>query len=298
MHELRSAKWVPQKNGDSFSFVCPKDASVTLLPDGFSYKVGQEWLDAIEFGKTASKREEESAQRDQQAKNLGFDSSEKAEKYAKLDQVLKSQGLAPDDVISQYSSEDNDMKPDFPTSTVKNLELRKKRVLEQVSNAPEKVYEESERRERDTKNEIDQRTLLQKWYTNDSGEMICQICKEAMPFKKVDGEYYFEAVEALTIRFKDDNLPENHFPKEYEVQYLALCPECAARYKYFVRGVKEGIKVMEELRNQLINSDNPTIPVRLGELETDIRFVEAHLHDLKAVLHYYENPQDSEESTD
>ena len=46
VHELRNAKWVPQKNGDSFSFVQPKDASVPLLPDGFSYKVGQEWFNA------------------------------------------------------------------------------------------------------------------------------------------------------------------------------------------------------------------------------------------------------------
>ena len=170
--------------------------------------------------------------------------------------------------------------------------------MEQLENAPEKLHEKREQRDRVSKDEIDPRTSLREWYTNDSDEMICQICKEEMPFKKVDGEYYFVAVEALTIRFKDDELPENHFPKEYEAQYLALCPVCAARYNYFVREVKEGIKVMEELRNQLINSDNPTIPVHLGELETDIRFVEAHLHDLKAVLHYYKNPQDSEESTD
>ena len=128
--------------------------------------------------------------------------------------------------------------------------------------------------------------------------MICQICKEEMPFKKTDGEYYFTAVEALTTRFKDDELPENHFPKEYEAQYLALCPGCEARYDYFARTAAGRIKLMEELRDQLMNSDDLEVPVCLGELETSIRFVEAHLHDLKAVLHYYENPQDSEESTD
>ena len=306
VHAVKEGLWVPQKDGDSISFVRACDASREHLPEkdgfpwpkGYPHDAGEAWLNAIEFGKTASKQEEESTQRDQHAKNLGFDSSEKAEKYAKLDQVLKEQGLAPDDVISQYSSQKNEMKPDFPTSTVKNPELRKERVLEQVSNAPEKAYEEREQRKRDTKTEIDQRTSLIEWYTNESGEMICQICKGEMPFKKVDDEYYFVAVEALTIRFKDDDLPESHFPKEYEAQYLALCPTCAARYNYFVREVGEGRKIMKELRSQLINSDNLVIPVCLGELETDIRFVETHLHDLKAVLHYYENPQDSEESTD
>ena len=298
VHELRSAKWVPQKNGDSFFFVRPKDASVTLLPDGFSYKVGQEWIDAIEFGKTAKEQREEYTQQDQQARGEGFVSLEEKEQFVEFAQRLREEGRSINDVISQYSSQNREAKPNFPTSLVKNPELRKERVLEQISNAPEKAYEERERRERHTKREIDQRTSLIEWYTNDSGEMICQICKEEMPFKKTDDEYYFLAVEALTIRFKDDELPENHFPKEYEAQYLALCPECAARYNYFVREVKEGVKIMEELRNQLINSDNLEVPVRLGELETDIRFVEAHLHDLKEVLHYSSDSYDSEGSVD
>ena len=306
VHAAKEGPWVPQKDGDSISFVRPCDASREHLPEkdgfpwpkGYPHDAGETWLKAVEFGKTAKEQREEYVQRDQQAKTLGFDSSEEAEKYAELHRLLKSEKVSVDDVISQYSTQNNNTKPDFPTSTLRNPELRKKRVLEQVKNASEKAYEKRERRERDTKTEIDQRTSLVEWYTNDSDEMICQICKEEMPFKKVDGEYYFVAVEALTIRFKDDDLPENHFPKEYEAQYLVLCPTCAARYNYFVREVREGRKIMEELRNQLINSDNLVIPVCLGELETDIRFVETHLHDLKAVLHYYENPQDSEESTD
>ena len=306
VHILRQGLWVPQKDGDSISFVCPRDASREHLPEkdgflwpkGYPHDAGEAWLNTIEFGKTAKEQKEEYSHRNQQAKNLGFESSEEAEKYAKLHQLLKGEKITVDDVISQYSSQNSGTKPDFPTSPVRSPELRKKRVLEQVRNAPKKRHEERERRDRVSKSEIDQRTTLQEWYTNDSGEMICQICKEEMPFKKNDGEYYFIAVEALTTRFKDDELPENHFPKEYESQYLALCPECAARYDYFVRNVKEGIEIMGKLRDQLINSDNPTIPVRLGELETDIRFVEAHLHDLKEVLNYYENPQDDEESTD
>ena len=259
---------------------------------------GEEWLNAIEFGKTANEQRDESAQRDQQAKNFGFDSSEEAERYAKLRQLLNDEEVTVDDVIFRYRSQNSQNSPDFPTSSMKTPELRKERVLEQLSNAPEKAYGVHPRRERDTKNEIDQRTLLREWYTNDFGEMICQICKDAMPFKKNDGEYYFEAVEVLTIRFTNDELPENHFTKEAEAQYLALCPECAARYNYFVREVKAGIKIMEELRNQLINSDSLEIPVCLGDLETNIRFVETHLHDLKAVLHYYENTRNPGDSTD
>ena len=293
VHELRNAKWVPQKSGEILSFLRPKDASVVLLPEGFRYETGQKWLEAIEFGKTVSEEKEKSTQRDQHAKNFGFDSSEEVEKYAKLRQLLNDGEITVDQVISQYSPQNSETRPDFPTSSVKNPELRKKQVLEQVRNAPEKVYERRNQRKRISKDEMeDHRTLLREWYTNDSGEMICQICKEEMPFKKTDGEYYFEAIETLTLQFTNDELPANHFPKEYEAQYIALCPECSARYNYFVREVREGIEIMEALRNKMLNSDNLEIPVCLGDLETSVRFVEAHLHDLKAVLHYYENLQD------
>ena len=306
VYDLKDRQWVPQKDGDSISFVSPRDASREHLPEkdgfpwpkGYPHDAGETWLKAVEFGKTAEEQKEEYTQRDQQAKDDGFASLEEKEQFVEFAQRLRKEGRSINDVISQYSSQNREAEPNFPTSPVKNPELRKERVLEQVSNATEKSYTVSERRERDSKTEIDQRTSLIEWYTNDSGEMICQICKEEMPFKKTDGEYYFKAVEALTTRFKDDELPENHFPKEYEAQYLALCPGCEARYDYFARTAAGSIKLMEELRDQLMNSDDLEVPVCLGELETSIRFVEAHLHDLKEVLHYYENPQDGEESTD
>ena len=302
VHQLRKAKWVPQKEDDSISFVCPCNASIDYLPEGFPYETGQEWLKVIEFGKKTKEHQEEHNQRNQQAKNFGFNSSEKAEKYAKLDQILEEHGMSPDDLISQYSSRSSETNPDFPTAPVKNPEFRKERVTEQIRNAPEKAYEERIRNERPSKSDIDQRTSLKEWYTNESGEMVCQICRKVMPFKKTDGEYYFVAIEALTIRFMNDQLPENHFLKELEAQYLALCPECAARYDYFVRAVKDGVTVMEELRNHLINSEDMEFPLKLGELDTSIRFVEAHFKDLKAALHYYENLyenlDDAEDSTD
>ncbi|MDE0555541.1 MAG: hypothetical protein OXI24_15070 [Candidatus Poribacteria bacterium] len=306
VHAVKKGLWVPQKDGDSISFVSPCDASREHLPEkdgfpwpkGYPHDAGETWLKAVEFGKTAKEQKEEYTQRDQQAKEDGFASLEEKENCVEFARRLREEGKSIDDVISQYHSQNSKPEVNFPISLVKNPERRKERVLEQLENAPEKVYEEREHRERESKREIAPRTPLINWYTNESGEMICQICKKEMPFKKVNDEYYFVAVEALTIRFKNDELPKNHFPKEYEAQYLALCPECSARYNYFVREVREGMEIMEELRTQVLNSDNLEIPVCLGELETDIRFVEAHLHDLRVVLRHYENLQDPEDSDD
>lgn len=102
--------------------------------------------------------------------------------------------------------------------------------------------------------------------------MVCQICKEEMPFKKRDGEYYFECVEV----FNKDLLP-----KEHESQFLALCPLCAAMYKEFIKREENALKSLQDL---LLNNDSITIPLILGDLETSLHFVEAHFNDLKLIL--------------
>ncbi len=102
--------------------------------------------------------------------------------------------------------------------------------------------------------------------------MICQICEEEMPFRKRDGEYYFEAVEALS---------REYFPKEREAQFLALCPLCAAMYEEFVKR-DEG--AMKALYDALKSSDKPEVPLALGKWETSLRFVETHWQDMKTIL--------------
>lgn len=102
--------------------------------------------------------------------------------------------------------------------------------------------------------------------------MVCQICKKEMPFRKRDGEHYFESVEAFS---------QEHFPLEHEAQFLALCPLCAAMYKELV---KKDDAAMADLRKTLMNIDSLEAPLRLGDLETTIQFVETHRYDLKTIL--------------
>ena len=101
---------------------------------------------------------------------------------------------------------------------------------------------------------------------------MCQICKEEMPFRKRDGDYYFEAVEALSKDF---------FGREHEAQFLALCPLCAAMYKEFVKRDEEE---MMRLKNALMRSEDLEIPLKLGELETSVRFVQIHRYDMRIIL--------------
>lgn len=95
-----------------------------------------------------------------------------------------------------------------------------------------------------------------------------------MPFKKRDGDYYFEAVEALSKEF---------FTKEMEAQFLALCPLCAAMYKEFVKRDEDA---MLQLKQTILSSSKHQyiIPIKLGILSTYIRFVEIHYIELKAII--------------
>ncbi|MBW1677796.1 MAG: hypothetical protein JRJ79_14625 [Deltaproteobacteria bacterium] len=163
-------------------------------------------------------------------------------------------------------------KPAFPTRISTNPDRRQERLAEQMNDAPEKEYEQRNRSVRTTKGAIDPNLWLRNQYTNDAGQMICQICKEEMPFRKRDGEYYFERVEALA---------RDYFPKELEAQFLALCPLCAAMYNEFVIKDKGA---MESLKNTLINSEDAEVPLQLGELDTSVRFVESHFLDIRTII--------------
>ena len=163
-------------------------------------------------------------------------------------------------------------KPTFPTKAVSNPDRRKKQLLEQLADASRKEYVGRERSVRATRRSVDPSLWLRNQYTNKDGKMVCQICKQEMPFRKRDGEYYFEAVEALS---------KDYFSKEHEAQFLALCPLCAAMYKEFVKCDEVAMK---DLQHAMKNSDEPEVSLNLGEVKTSIRFVESHQHDIQTIL--------------
>ncbi len=84
-----------------------------------------------------------------------------------------------------------------------------------------------------------------------------------MPFKKHDGEYYMEAVEIVEC-----------YLQEVEELYLALCSNCAAKYKYFI---KKDEQTQQQVVAELLQIDSLSIVLSLGEENATLRFVETHL---------------------
>jgi len=276
VHDLLQAEWVPQDHPNQTEFVRPRDAVAEMLPKDFEFQTGWQWLKTLEFGEGVKERREarrkekerqsqEYKQKEQVLKEVGFDSPEEAEEMARLKRE-DPQGF-------QRWRESRQAKPAFPDRASADPERRKSKAMEKAAGAPNKLYKKRERSVRTSrtqgKTETDE--YLRDLYTNNDDQLICQICREEMPFRKKNGRHYFEKVEAFDLR------------DEYSANHLALCPVCAAKYDEFV------FHGPNEARDKLLDTfaqmgDTLELPVTLGEEFATIRFVQSHAIDLRVAI--------------
>ncbi|QGQ21945.1 hypothetical protein F1728_04230 [Gimesia benthica] len=164
-------------------------------------------------------------------------------------------------------------KPPFPERSSKNPERRSGKVKEQQERAGSRSYETRERSVRVSQPLEDSKEYLRDLYTNDDDKMICQMCENEMPFRLLNGKYYFEAVQV------NDNYPE----EVYQLN-LALCPVCAAKYKYIL---KKDDAALEKFVSSLDGIESPSFifdfSIENG-VNHSIRFVELHLEDVRTIL--------------
>jgi hypothetical protein len=110
------------------------------------------------------------------------------------------------------------------------------------------------------------RPYLLACYTNTADELICQACRQPMPFRLPDGSPYFEAVDLLAISVE---VQENH---------LALCPTCCAKWHHarttFDAEVLDAISAAKGLE----------ITVTLAGEDVCVRFVQMHFDDLRTII--------------
>lgn len=264
---LKKNAWIPDKSGE---FRTPQEMTRENLRRDFIFDNQNGLLDAIGFGENARKHTEEYNKKNKEAKSIGFHSIDEAQKMVELAKFMEKRGLSVSDVVNNWVPQP--AAPEFPDRPLANPERRQKRTGEQLADSPAKNYAKRERSVRTTSGAIDPTTWLRSQYTNDADQMICQICKQEMPFRKRDGSHYFEKKELLT---------RPYLPKEHESQYLALCPLCAAKYDEFV---KTDDKAMQELRDAILQGKDCEVPIALGGEKTTIRFVERHFCDLKVIL--------------
>lgn len=265
---LRDLAWVPQKDG---GFVKPSAANASQLPEGFPVDASFKWLERVEFGTNDKKRISDNAIREIRRAELGFKSEDE------LQDALEFAKLSKDERVRILAEAEKGLPEpiELPERQVRNPELRQKRVEDEATNTPEKS---SVQRQRSVPVGVAEakaaaKVYLADQYTNSNGQMVCQACKEELPFKLLNGEYYFEAVELVADS-----------PKRYREAYLALCPNHAAAYLY----ANEQRNSMHDL---IATATSNEIEIALGGDVTTLYFTRMHLVDAKACL----NSEGSEE---
>ena len=229
----------------------------------------EEWVETSRLKKDPGPNQTEDNDRNKTRKKRQPEGDE-AETMTEIAKAWREEGKSPEEMLDRISTH----------------KRRAERLTIQLSDGEEKQYEIRARSIRSTRNTIDPHIPLREQYTK-FNNMECQMCRQDMPFKKRNSDDdYFEAVEALG---------RDYFPKEHEAQHLALCPECAAKYQEYV---KKDRTAQKSLHNLLKDSDEPEVRLELSGFVIHIWFNEKHWHDLKTVLHYYEDVYDAENSTD
>ncbi|RJF74543.1 hypothetical protein D3875_04500 [Deinococcus cavernae] len=258
VHILRNRKWIPQGEG---KFEKPSRARAELLPEHFDFQTGALWLQTLNFGQRSSSLIEDKAVEQRLIADLGLENANGLEavmEFASLPTEIRAEWLAK--IRAKQLSE-------LPTRTSQNPERRRKKVIEAVTKAPQKTFEERNRSVAVDKGGIRQeaREFLKEQYLHDR-EMICQLCHAPMPFRLSDGSHYFEAVE-----FAEDAT------QRVRENYLALCPNHAAMFRFANQS-------RGQLRQEMMELEDKFLSVQLAGEPLKVYFTDVHREDLKVAL--------------
>jgi hypothetical protein len=258
--DLAELSWVPLTDG---RFVKPCEASLSLMHSGFTVDKSYAWLSHVRFGEKEEKQDSENLAKNEKMKELGFEDEEQlrdAKAFAKLPEHMRKEFLA--------ANSKSAVSKELPEKQIKNPSLRNMRVAEQARNTPQRT---SDIRSRAVQvgyqaSKDEAKAYLKEQYTNGDQQTFCQICKDVLPFKLLNGVYYFEAVEAV-----EDSA------KRFREGFLCLCPNHAAAYRH--------INAQKNLMVDLImQASTNEIEIKLGGELTHIYFTQVHLADLRSCL--------------
>ncbi|WP_104090849.1 sacsin N-terminal ATP-binding-like domain-containing protein [Cryobacterium sp. N19] len=258
--QLKSSPWILDRDGNGR---VPADMTEDDLPPDLFKPANATLLDLAGFGRNAASATFIRKVGEERARSLGFKSSEE------LQLIVDAYKESPEEILEWIRDRKQSL-PDAPSAAPGQ---RASRAGELARLAPTRTYDN---RVRSVYVQVPghrsaARIYLTQLYTNEDGTMLCQICLSAMPFK-VDGGYYFEAVQFVKDTALD--LLENR---------LSLCPTCAAKYRH-ARDTS-----LEDLRDDLLtqtvgNQGSVAVEIVLAGEPGKLRFGGKHAIDLQAAL--------------
>lgn len=273
---LSQNAWLPNRDGN---FLKPADSDRRNMHNAFVVpNQNNAMLEAIQFESVLKNKNKVENDTNEKAKSAGFDNAKEYQLARELAKYCKEKGITMEQIKDQI-----EIKQELiPNKQSKNPNRLQEKIAEQYRNAPNKVYKNVERSQRVSKNQtlLDKHEYLIQRYTTDDEQMACQsCCKEH--FKQSDGKYYFEAVEIVGKDIID---------RESHILYLQFCPNCAAKYKMYIKKDKvkqeQIIKAIQKY-DSLENVNNPqNVSIAVGDYiqKIDLNFAPIHLEEIKAII--------------
>ncbi len=262
---LRDTEWIPDKSGNLKK---PSQMDSESLFNGFLFDKC-DFLDAIGFGaeSEASRREQqekiaEKQRKDEAAKLLGASSSEEIEML--LDALKK------DPRRVQKLLED--LNRSAPSDHIADPLSEGERIANETLGTPDVEMELVPTAQRQGTPELvrQRKEFLRNAYERD-GVIYCQICSTSSFLKTANGEAYFEGIMVI-----------QSFSKNSVFNSIAVCAQCAAKYKYAKKSTDLEIKSL--ILAQKDYSGTVLIDVFLGGENQQIKFVESHFVKLRGAL--------------
>ena len=275
---LKSAKWFIQEENGRIYFVKPEDANKSKIPSKYKELVSsyplENWLREMNFGvQEEIKNEQYEKENDIISSVVGLNdnsigilrqfnksdlSSEiKEEIINNINQYLQS-------CLSESMYRENDF----------DINRLNEKSEEAYNNANDMEYEDRKRSVRiiDPEKALAE-PFLRQVCVNEDGNILCQVCRNRLPFKKPDGQEYFEKIQLF---------PKSLIKKELRVNYIACCPVCSAKMKVYY---SHNVEAQKTLFKQISYSQESivTFPVQLDK-DADITFANEHIARLRKMI--------------
>src|SRR6266566_3487207 len=222
--------WLPYKDGD---FCVPQELFLTDLPEDFEQDTDEAQELAIKLGMRK-------AEELQLADKLGIP-------HEDISLILHN--------LEAFRTwyEQQQTKPSLPSSITNDPGRRQEKAAEAAHTTEVKTYKEVPINRRTSAGYSEPKIYLRGHNTNEEGQLICQLCDQPMPFRLPNGGEYFEAYQYI-----------DRLEKEYVANHLALCPNCAAEFRYACQTDESeradlilGINMPTDEKNLVIHIDMP-----------------------------------------
>ena len=262
VNQLKHIKWIKNKDDD---YCIPSEIEESNIHSDLSalthYK---NIINLLELGVNTDKQKIKTV-----LNELGADS----ELVNQIVPLIKNESDI-NEILKGYINS-RQRKGDLPRANLRNKERRKEKTKSKYRQSAPIGYTVKVANKRDSHSSVksESKKYLKSNYTNEIGELICQICLECMPFKLIDNSsYYFHSVEIF----------KNFFQRESSMAYLALCPNCSAKYSYFN---ENNDKSLVDFKYELLEERKDTcIPLFLKVEKVFVYFTEQHLFDIRILI--------------